>query len=472
MQPSIFNTHVPLPGRNDVFIINTFTDAQLIVSADVAGLLDRLKASADVLESFNVEEQTTLNELAEHGFVVKDRETEREALEKFFTDVQEDTTELRVTVLTTLQCNFACDYCLQGDHGDYNKTAEKMSMEDAARVCDWVETRFEENRPEKFSLMFFGGEPLLNLPVLYYVAERLWGASQRRGIEMVSSVVTNGLLLTPEVVDRLLPYGLNGFKVTLDGDQETHDRMRPLRGGQGTFDKIIANIRRVADRCSIAIGGVLPPLLGGYGLLDPRRVVRQRDQPRLEAGLVTRRGVDVAELVVGGDGTAAGADRDEAAVVAITPGADGVVGGPHFVTSRVPAAVDVTRCLCRFGGEAGTGEQRTVDADRVGVLSMDLAGSHVDPVDRLEAGLLGLLAQEVGLVVQELAGVAGRAGAAARERHTGPPSGFPPASTAVSGMSPVAETAGWGLVRMIGLKATFTNESAKSCSLKNWSSAG
>jgi uncharacterized protein len=31
--------------------------------------------------------------------------------------------------------------------------------------------------------------------------------------------------------------------------------MRPLRGGQGTFDRIIDNIRAVSDRCSIAIGG-------------------------------------------------------------------------------------------------------------------------------------------------------------------------------------------------------------------------
>ena len=36
---------------------------------------------------------------------------------------------MRVTVLTTLQCNFACDYCFQGDHGDYNKHADKMSLE-------------------------------------------------------------------------------------------------------------------------------------------------------------------------------------------------------------------------------------------------------------------------------------------------------------------------------------------------------
>jgi uncharacterized protein len=31
--------------------------------------------------------------------------------------------------------------------------------------------------------------------------------------------------------------------------------MRPLRGGQGTFDKIIGNIRKVAGRCRISIGG-------------------------------------------------------------------------------------------------------------------------------------------------------------------------------------------------------------------------
>jgi uncharacterized protein len=48
---------------------------------------------------------------------------------------------------------------------------------------------------------------------------------------------------------------LSGVKVTLDGDRDTHNRMRPLRGGQGTFDKIINNVRLVADKCRIAIGG-------------------------------------------------------------------------------------------------------------------------------------------------------------------------------------------------------------------------
>ncbi len=255
MQASMFNVRVPLDQAatsTDVFLMNTFTDAQLIVSGEVAALLDRVGTDAT---SLTTEEREALSTLTEHGFIVADREAERHHIEQYFRDVRESTDRLRITVLTTLQCNFACDYCFQGDHGDYNKFAAKMSIETAARVADWTEQRLDVLKPESFVLTLFGGEPLLNLPVAYYLAERLWRSSQERGVQMLLNVITNGLLLTPEVVDRLAPYGLNAVKVTLDGDRDTHNRMRPLRGGQGTFDKIIENVRKVAGKCRISIGG-------------------------------------------------------------------------------------------------------------------------------------------------------------------------------------------------------------------------
>ncbi|HXH05406.1 MAG TPA: radical SAM protein [Vicinamibacterales bacterium] len=256
MQPSMFNVRVPLPERGEVFLMNTFTDAQLLVSPDVADLLDRLEQFPELpIDILPAEDQAALAELRAHGFVVDDREAERRQLEVYFRDIRESTEQVRVTVLTTLQCNFACPYCYQGDHGDYNARAPKMSLETAAQVAAWVEQRLDAVRPRTFALTFFGGEPLLNLPVVYYLAERLWTSCQARGVRMLINVITNGLLLTPEVVDRLKPFGLNGVKITLDGDRETHDRLRPLRGGQGTFERIIENIRRVADRCQISIGG-------------------------------------------------------------------------------------------------------------------------------------------------------------------------------------------------------------------------
>jgi len=248
VEPSIFNVRVPLPKRGDVFLMNTLTDSQLLVTPDVVDLLDRREARTE-------EERQALALLTENGFLVPDRETERRRLDQYFEAVKADRGELHVTVLTTLQCNFACDYCFQGDHGDYNKFAEKMSLETAAEVADWIERQLDAVKPERFKLMFFGGEPLLNLPVMDYLAERLWAATESRGVPMSSVIITNGLLLTPDVVDRLVPYGLSGVKVTLDGDRDTHNRMRPLRGGQGTFDRIIENVRAVAGRVHITIGG-------------------------------------------------------------------------------------------------------------------------------------------------------------------------------------------------------------------------
>jgi uncharacterized protein len=248
----MFNVQVPVADRNEVFLMNTFSDAQLLVSPDVTQLLERIGRGD---QTFNDEERETIETLVDNGFVVPSRQAEQEQLSEYFTNLREDKEQMKVTVLTTLQCNFACDYCFQGDHGDYNKFAAKMSLETAARVADWIEERLDVVQPEKFVLTFFGGEPLLNLPATYLLAERAHAACEARNLPLVITMITNGLLLTPEVVDRLTPYGLVGVKVTLDGDRDTHNRMRPLRGRQGTFDKIIENVRRVADKVAITIGG-------------------------------------------------------------------------------------------------------------------------------------------------------------------------------------------------------------------------
>ena len=252
MQSSMFNVRVPLEDRADVFLMNTFSDAQLVVSRDVVDLLDRLDGGSAAV---NPMERETVEQLVEHGFIVENRAAERVELKNFFRETRESTDTLKITVLTTLQCNFACDYCIQGDHGDYNKTAAKMTLETAERVGDWIEKRMDAIAPGRLILTFFGGEPLLNMPVLYYLSERLHERCGARGVGFLINIITNGLLMSREMVERLNPLGLNGIKITLDGDRDAHNLSRPLRGGQGTFDKIIANTRAVADITRIAVGG-------------------------------------------------------------------------------------------------------------------------------------------------------------------------------------------------------------------------
>jgi uncharacterized protein len=149
MQPSIFNLRVPLPARDEVFLMNTLTDAQLVVSPDVAALLDRAPGAEDTElgSELDGEARDAIALLSENGFLVPDRDADRRSLSQFFTSLRTDTSQLRVTVLTTLQCNFACDYCFQGDHGDYNKTAAKMTLETSARVAEWIERELDRLSP-------------------------------------------------------------------------------------------------------------------------------------------------------------------------------------------------------------------------------------------------------------------------------------------------------------------------------------
>ncbi len=68
MQPSMFNVRVPLADHDEVFLMNTFTDAQLVVSTDVAALLDR--SSTAGRSGFDAGGTGRPGTLADHGFVV------------------------------------------------------------------------------------------------------------------------------------------------------------------------------------------------------------------------------------------------------------------------------------------------------------------------------------------------------------------------------------------------------------------
>ena len=206
MQPSIFNVRVPLADRDDVFLMNTFTDAQLIVSREVSDLLDRLGRDGFTPDVATSAKRFTT--LAENGFIVESRDADQQNIENFFNEFRDRTgsaardgaddaaVQLRVRLLHPGRSRR-----VQQDRG------EDVDGHRGATSPSGPKRGLTPSAPKSFALTFFGGEPLLNLPVVYYLAERLSKACQARGVSMVINIITNGLLLTPELVDRLTPCG-------------------------------------------------------------------------------------------------------------------------------------------------------------------------------------------------------------------------------------------------------------------------
>ena len=131
-------------------------------------------------------------------------------------------------------CNIECTHCFISC-SPRNHSHEMMSLAD-------VELRLEEARALGVREYYFtGGEPFMNRDMLPILA-----ATLRQG---PASVLTNGMLLRPEVCRRLRElfdaseYSLD-LRVSLDGfDRESHDAIR----GKGVWDRVMIGLKNLAE---------------------------------------------------------------------------------------------------------------------------------------------------------------------------------------------------------------------------------
>src|SRR4029077_1144222 len=94
-------------------------------------------------------------------------------------------------------------------------------------------------------------------------------------------------------------------QITLDGPAETHDLMRPLRNGKGTFDVILDNVVASADLIPISIRVNLDTANSG-------KYKRLLDQ-LVERGLAGRIGVYPGRIVAYDEGIGAPSETYRAA---------------------------------------------------------------------------------------------------------------------------------------------------------------
>jgi uncharacterized protein len=159
-----------------------------------------------------------------------------------------------ITIIPTLICNLACNYCFQKDHPSFTKMTDPVE----ASTVEWILRRVDAAASRKLLVHYFGGEPLTRKDLLLRTAEIFSSAMSARGGEFEWEITTNGVGLSVELVNTMLGFGRGSIKVTLDGDKETHDAARIYRGGKGTFDEILAKMLAVTRACptlNMRLGG-------------------------------------------------------------------------------------------------------------------------------------------------------------------------------------------------------------------------
>lgn len=157
----------------------------------------------------------------------------------FIDDMPLSPPPLRALSLAIAQkCNLGCTYCY-AQQGEFGGTAKNMPLADALRAVDLLVAAAEPGA--RLNLAFLGGEPLVNRKVLRAATERAAELAGGRGARITFSITTNGTLLTE---DDGRFFEQHGFAVTIsiDGPQEVHDKLRPFKGGAGSYDAVMKRV--------------------------------------------------------------------------------------------------------------------------------------------------------------------------------------------------------------------------------------
>jgi uncharacterized protein len=141
---------------------------------------------------------------------------------------------LELTLLPTEKCNFRCVYCYE----DFE--LGRMPPEVVAGVKNLISRRADKLEELQFS--WFGGEPLLALPVVKDICAHAMAEAQRVGFGFNGGVTTNAYLLTPSVLEDLVDLRQTFYQVSLDGAPADHDKTRIRADGAGTFARIWENM--------------------------------------------------------------------------------------------------------------------------------------------------------------------------------------------------------------------------------------
>ena len=178
-------------------------------------------------------------ELAEQGMLYTE-----DIYENYIIDFKKRQTVVKALCLHIAHdCNLACQYCF-AEEGEYHGRRALMSFEVGKKALDFLVA----NSGNRINLEvdFFGGEPLMNWQVVKDLVAYGRSLEEPYHKKFRFTLTTNGVLLNDDILE-FANKEMANVVLSIDGRKEVHNKMRPFRGGQGSYDLIVPKFQKVAE---------------------------------------------------------------------------------------------------------------------------------------------------------------------------------------------------------------------------------
>lgn len=141
------------------------------------------------------------------------------------------------TITTTLGCNARCIYCYEEDMKQVT-----MTPEIADQTVRYI---MGAKQAGKITLAWFGGEPLLCVPII----DRICASLRDRGVDFNSTMISNGSLITPDVVGKMIDrWNLDRIQISMDGAEQDYYARKNYRVRDDQYHAVLHAIGLMADK--------------------------------------------------------------------------------------------------------------------------------------------------------------------------------------------------------------------------------
>lgn len=128
-------------------------------------------------------------------------------------------------LVTSNTCNFRCAYCIIDDAYNSKERSEfqqspanqQMTMEVATASLEKMIALLKKNKNTYLNVEFFGGEPLMNWPVIEHVLETFKNGED---VKILYSITTNGSLITEKMAETFKRYNVT-VVISFDSPENT-----------------------------------------------------------------------------------------------------------------------------------------------------------------------------------------------------------------------------------------------------------
>lgn len=229
----IFN----LDGKHYLFLVNS--SALFEIENQTRQLLDKISQDEDGFSTTCNYFETELSSLENIGAVRRINPSQSVSTK---TVIPTEPLSSLICILSG-DCNLRCSYCY-ADHGTY-KHGKTLAKEET--VLKGIDFLFKESVGRDMALTFFGGEPLLNFPVLKTAIKYAKSKATRMKRKIGFSMTTNATLLNEDIISFLLDEGV-AITVSIDGTRNMHDHGRKFPGGGGSYDTVMEKLEKLFKR--------------------------------------------------------------------------------------------------------------------------------------------------------------------------------------------------------------------------------